>query len=204
VYTCSIVSVAYDLNTISSRLARLIDPGDPAEGRHAAVAAILREPAPGAGVELLLIKRAEHPSDPWSGHMALPGGRRDEGDTSLLATAVRETREEVGIDLEAQGALLGRLEPVQAYARGKRLALTVTPFVFALRVDRPLRFDETEVAEALWAPLSPLARGEAADTYAYDREGVVMQLPCLRVGDRVVWGLTYQMLQLFFAALRTS
>jgi 8-oxo-dGTP pyrophosphatase MutT (NUDIX family) len=40
--------------------------------------------------ELLLIRRAEHPSDPWSGHMALPGGRNDPQDTSLYETVVRE------------------------------------------------------------------------------------------------------------------
>ena len=198
------MSVAVDLATISSRLARLADPGDPAEGLHAAVAAIVREPAPGEEVELLLIKRAEHPSDPWSGHMALPGGRRDRGDASLLATAVRETREEVGIDLEARGALLGRLEAVEAVAGGRRVGLIITPFVFALHVDGPIAFDEREVAEAIWAPLGPLARGEAAGTYAYRHEGVVYDLPCLRVGERVVWGLTYRMLQLFFSAIRAD
>jgi 8-oxo-dGTP pyrophosphatase MutT (NUDIX family) len=196
------VSVALDLPTIATRLANLADSGDPADGRHAAVAAVLREPSPGAGVELLLIKRAEHPNDPWSGHMALPGGRRDEGDASLLATAIRETREEVGIDLEARGALLGRLGPVDAVARGRRVGLTITPFVFALRDDAPVAFDEREVAEALWAPLAPLARGEATGTFAYRHEGAVYDLPCLRVGERVVWGLTYQMLQLFFEAIR--
>jgi 8-oxo-dGTP pyrophosphatase MutT (NUDIX family) len=199
------VSIAFDLATVSSRLVRLADPADPAEmaaGQHAAVAAILREPGPGEGVELLLIKRAEHPSDPWSGHMALPGGRRDPDDGSLLATAIREAHEEIGIDLREQGALLGRLEPVEAVVRARRIGLTITPFVFALRVERPLRFDEHEVAEAVWAPLAPLALGEASGTFAYRHEGVLYDLPCLRVGERVVWGLTYQMLQLFFAALR--
>ncbi|HEU4405287.1 MAG TPA: CoA pyrophosphatase [Polyangiaceae bacterium] len=201
------MSVAFDLATISSRLSRLegrADPPAPFAGRHAAVAAVLREPAPGEGVELLLIKRAEHPDDPWSGHMALPGGRHDEGDGSLLATAVRETYEEVGIDLAAQGALLGRLESVEAVAKGRRVGLTITPFVFALRGEAPLRFDEREVAEAFWSPLAPLALGEAAGTYPYRHEGVVYDLPCLHVGERVVWGLTYRMLQLFFEALRAG
>ncbi len=206
-----LVSVPLDLATISSRLAHLIDPSDPADptdpaaGRHAAVAAVLREPAPGEAVELLLIKRAEHPSDPWSGHMALPGGRRDPGDASLVATAIRETNEEVGIDLSARGALIGRLEPVRAVARGRGIDLTITPFVFALREPGPLRFDESEVAEVVWAPLPPLALGESAGTYVYRHDdGVDYQLPCLRVGERVVWGLTYQMLQSFFGVLRAG
>ena len=63
-------------------------------------------------LELLLIKRARSERDPWSGHMALPGGRRDPDDTSLLDTAVRETREETGLDLAAGGVHLGRLEEV--------------------------------------------------------------------------------------------
>ncbi|NNL85157.1 MAG: NUDIX domain-containing protein, partial [Myxococcales bacterium] len=52
-----------------------------------------------AHTEVLFIERARHPDDPWSGHMALPGGRLDPVDASLRAAAERETREEVGVEL---------------------------------------------------------------------------------------------------------
>ena len=104
------------------------------EGPRAAVAAILRE-LPGAeGAELFFIRRAERADDPWSGHVAFPGGRRDAQDASLLATAIRETREEVGIELSVEH-LLARLPDIPAFARSKKGNLVVTPFVFALRAE---------------------------------------------------------------------
>lgn len=212
-----VVLRVYDLAAITSRLAgREAALDTPAQGKQAAVAAILRAPEgpSGAGLgragtqepaeaELLLIRRADHPGDPWSGHMALPGGRRDLEDANLLATAIRETREEVGIDLAAHGALLARLPDVPAVVRGRRVGMTITPFVFALRSTPELALNNHEVAEALWTPLGPLARGERTSTYAYRHEGDVLELPCLRVDDRVVWGLTYLMLKQLFELLHT-
>jgi 8-oxo-dGTP pyrophosphatase MutT (NUDIX family) len=173
----------------------------PASEKRAAVAAVVRERDPAVGAEVLFIRRAEKPRDPWSGHMAFPGGRRDPRDPDLLATALRETREEVGLDLSG-ARLLGRLDDVEAIARGVRVGLTITPLVFAIDGDPPLRPQPEEVAEALWAPLRPLATGEARTTYPWRLGPVPVPLPGYRVGDRVVWGLTYKMLELLFARLR--
>jgi len=206
----------YDLPSLAARLARLPRPatllalglsGRDAPGSsdepvaRASVAAVLRDPGAGRDAELLLIRRAERDGDPWSGHMAFPGGRRDAADPSLLATAVRETREEVGLDLEVHGALLAELPELHAIARGKRTGMLITPFVFALERDVALAYEEDEVAEALWAPFGPLARREAAGTIPYEVEGGTLHLPCLRVDGRVVWGLTYRMLEMLFEAL---
>lgn len=197
---------SYSLSLIVERLAdhRAASTSPGAEGGpQAAVALVLRAPSlEGGEAEVLLIRRAEHPDDPWSGHMAFPGGRRDPADASLERTAVREAFEEVGLALAAHARLIARLDDVPAIARGKRLGLSVTPFVFQLAdVDAPLRPND-EVAEALWVPVGPLARGEVAGTFTYDYEGQKLELPCLRVGERIVWGLTYHMLQSFFQALR--
>ncbi|MFT3769362.1 MAG: CoA pyrophosphatase [Minicystis sp.] len=195
----------YDLPSLAARLAQLPRPGMSADPvARAAVAAILRDPGGGRDAEILFIRRAERHGDPWSGHMAFPGGRRDEDDASILATAVRETREEVGLDLEGHGTLLAELPELHAIAHGKRAGLIITPFVFALESDAPLSFAHHEVAEALWTPFGPLARREHAGTMTWEMEGRSLELPCLNVDGRVVWGLTYRMLEMLFEALSAS
>ena len=164
-------------------------PGD--AGQYAAVAAVLRSGPTGA--EVLLIRRAEHEHDPWSGHMAFPGGRFDPSDADLLSTAVRETREEVGLDLAREARLLGPLDLLPAVARGRRMGLTIAPFVFELAEAPELRQNH-EVEEVLWAPLTALARGESRDTVSYVHEGQKLELPAWNVDGRLVWGLTYRML----------
>jgi 8-oxo-dGTP pyrophosphatase MutT (NUDIX family) len=170
----------------------------PGNGQRSAVAAVLRE-RPG-GVEVLLIRRAAREGDPWSGHMAFPGGRADPADGDLLETAARETHEEVGLDLRTHAELVGRLDDLEAVARGKRVGMTIAPFVFALTEEAPLVTNE-EVEETIWASLSPLARGENATTVDYEVDGQKLTLPAFDVHGRIVWGLTYRMLQALFAAL---
>jgi 8-oxo-dGTP pyrophosphatase MutT (NUDIX family) len=164
------------------------------------VAAILRDSP--RGTEVLLIERAPREGDPWSGHMALPGGRYSTADRDLCATAIREVREEVGIDLERHGRLIGRLPDLDAVARARRTGLVIAPFVFAIddeaHAHGALTVDPREVAEALWAPLVPLAQPEAVQTMRYEREGLSLDLPCWRVDGHVVWGLTYRMLESLF------
>lgn len=189
-----------DLLAIRRRLAEREPSLLPEAPRRAAVATILRAPDPSAEAEVLLIRRAEHPHDPWSGHMAFPGGRREPEDPSLLDTARRETLEEVGIDLQRHADLLGRLDDLPAVARGKPVGMVISPFVFELGTDTAI-VPNYEVAEALWAPLGSLARGEADTTRPYPYDGRHYHLPAFDVQGRVVWGLTYQMLQSFFLAL---
>lgn len=162
--------------------------------RRAAVAAVLRRPVSGAEAEVLFIKRAEHEGDPWSGHMAFPGGRQDPQDATALHTATRETREELGLDLEAHAELIGPLEPIEAVARGRRVGMCISPFVFQLDVTPSLEPNH-EVAEVLWAPLGPLLRGEHDTKKRYVFENRTLYLPGYDVNGRIVWGLTYQMLQ---------
>ena len=165
---------------------------DDASGLRAAVAAIVR---PGAsGEELLFIKRAEREGDPWSGHMAFPGGRREASDATLLDTAARETLEEVGLDLHALARPVARLPDVMPYSRMPH-PLTVTAFLFALERDATLALNE-EVAAAVWSPLDPILRGEGATTFRFVRDGVTFDLPAFDVEGGVVWGLTYRMIEL--------
>ena len=164
--------------------------------KSAAVAMLLRDTS--LGPEVLFIRRAESPRDPWSGHMAFPGGRQSEGDPTLLDTAIRETKEEVGLDLSLEADHIGQLDDLQAIARGQPQETVIRPFVFEVQGSSPLRVDEREVAEALWAPLLPLYRGEVDTVRPYQWHGTQIDFPAYDVSGRVVWGLTYQMLRSFF------
>jgi 8-oxo-dGTP pyrophosphatase MutT (NUDIX family) len=172
---------------------------DTSKGR-AAVAIIVRDST--HGPEILLIRRAERASDPWSGHMAFPGGREEPHDPDLLSTAVRETHEEVAIDLTEAGRLLGPLTVLPAVARGKSVGMTIAPFVFELTRDVELSYNVGEVSEALWVPVEPMMRGTLHTTIPYELAGQRLTLPAHDVQGRIVWGLTYRMLDNLFALLR--
>jgi 8-oxo-dGTP pyrophosphatase MutT (NUDIX family) len=172
---------------LRSREPRRAEPGS--YDVEAAVALMLRPAGP--GLEFLAIKRAEHDRDPWSGHMALPGGRREEGDESLWRTAVRETVEEIGVDLESVGRLLGQLDDV--YPRTRRIpAIAITPFVFAVGPEVEPR-TSSEVEYAVWVPLHVVldegARGTLIHEAAPDRE-----FETIEYGGHVIWGLTLRIL----------
>ncbi|MCG8557688.1 MAG: CoA pyrophosphatase [Proteobacteria bacterium] len=194
--------VALDLASIRRRLAsRKAVPARPATAQRAAVAAVLRSGASDA--EVLLIRRAEVSGDPWSGHMAFPGGRAEPEDASLIATATRETREEVGLALNRHAELLGWLDELPAVAGGRRTGMLITPYVFALDGQPNLQLGP-EVAEIVWAPLGPLAGGQADTTRSYRAGGRSVSLPAFAVQDHVVWGLTYRMLQSLLKLLQAT
>lgn len=187
-----------DLARIAEQLARHV-PDDPIEvgvTRRAGVAAILRF-APAA--EVLLMTRAERDGDRWSGHVSMPGGMQHEGE-ALLETAMRETREETGLDLAA-APRLGRLGATRAIAKGKILPMTITPFVFHLREDQPLVLNH-EAVDTFWFPLARAATGELDDRYEYKLGPIPWTLPCWRWEGRTVWGLTHKMLSDLIAVVR--
>lgn len=180
------------LATLSERLRTRPAPAshDATPAPRAAVALVLREGPP--GIELLLIKRADRDDDPWSGHVALPGGREEPTDASLQATAVRETREETGVDLERDGQILGALDALRPHARP--LAVHVQPFVAAIRHDRPLVLSD-EVAAAFWVPLATFAAPGAGTTSVVRVRDTEVRVPSFRHGDYVVWGLTERIIR---------
>src|SRR6186713_2279177 len=111
--------------------------------RRAAVALVLAPSSAGeATLSLLLVRRSEREGDPWSGHMALPGGHAHPEDADLLHTARRETLEEVGVDL-AGAELLGQLDDVSPMRSSD---MAVRPFVFWAPFQQPATLS-AEVAE---------------------------------------------------------
>jgi 8-oxo-dGTP pyrophosphatase MutT (NUDIX family) len=179
---------------------------DGAAGPVAAVALVLREaPAggPGGPLEALFIRRAEHPRDPWSGQIGLPGGRAEDHDEDAAATAVRETAEETGLDLRAHGEVLGALDELQAMARLRARDLVIKPFVFRLCAAVEARASD-EVADVHWLPLDPLLAPEARGLLDYDWQGTTVRFPCLRLHGVVIWGLTFRMIAGFAERLVES
>lgn len=159
--------------------------------RRAAVAMLLRWER--AAPDALLMRRVHREDDRWSGHVSFPGGMASDGDRDLLDTAIRETAEEVGVDLRASARLLGRCDDQIAIARGKVLPMAITPFVFVQVA--PLRLDLGPEAEsAVWLPLDRVASGELDTAYEYKLGPVPMRLPSWRYDGYTVWGLTHGML----------
>jgi 8-oxo-dGTP pyrophosphatase MutT (NUDIX family) len=171
------------------------DPDDPPvrEGEllQAAVSLIVRGRE---DLDVLLIKRARRKGDPWSGHMALPGGRRASEDASLLETAVRETLEETGVDLNRSGVHLGRLGGVAPQSIHLP-RLSIAPFVFGVPHDTPAHVASAEVDSVHWVPLTLLASPEVRGMLELRLPtGLVQKFPSLNVVGEVVWGLTYRIL----------
>ncbi|GAA5852103.1 hypothetical protein JCM9279_005058 [Rhodotorula babjevae] len=115
---------------------------------------------PTTAVEVLYIKRATRHTDTWSGHVAFPGGRQEPDDESAEFTALRETWEEVGLDLaEKDWISIGQLDDREiTTSLGKRLLMILSPFVFLHTSPYPPipELQESEVASAHWIPLDLL------------------------------------------------
>ena len=172
----------------------------PAGERRAAVAVILREQH--NGPEILFIRRAERNGDPWSGHMAFPGGHVDDTDASLEHTAMRETLEEIGLDLQLHGRLIGRVVHQDASPPSRPNGMLVAPFVFELHSTPSLRMSD-EVADVVWTPLVPMVLGEQHTRQARQGRIGYGEFPGYVIsGEHFVWGLTYRMLQTFFEVVQ--
>jgi 8-oxo-dGTP pyrophosphatase MutT (NUDIX family) len=154
-------------------------------------------------LHLLLIKRAEHPEDPWSGHMALPGGRRDESDIDDLTTAYRETLEEVGLNLAKDGEYLGALDHLRASARGRPVDMVISPFVFYLKT-LTLIVPNSEVVSTHWVAIRSLLDGRTNIEHVVKHPEGTFTVPAWGVEGNPVWGLTYRMIRNFFDLMSQS
>jgi len=158
---------------------------------EAAVALVLLPSA--EGLETLFIKRATREGDPWSGQIALPGGRRNPDEESLKLTAIRETLEEIGLDLSVEGELLGELSELRP--RTPLLPpIIVRPYVFAV-ANRPTLVLSHEVADAFWVSLSDLFDPERRKEVDIHFSNFHMRRPAIGVGEHVIWGMTEHILR---------
>lgn len=157
--------------------------------RFASVAVIVRDRQLPS---VLLIRRAERLGDPWSGQVAFPGGKMQEGDKSARETAIRETMEEVGIDLRRSAEFLGYGGVATTHNR----TMDVVPSFFELKESVEVK-PNGEVASFRWVELEQLLIPSSRSIFDLNRDGKVMGMPAYSVGDYTVWGLTYRILNSF-------
>jgi 8-oxo-dGTP pyrophosphatase MutT (NUDIX family) len=162
-----------------------VEPVVPEE-RMASVAIILRKKR---ALDTLMIKRAERSGDPWSGQIAFPGGRREPGDSSLMETAIRETREETGIDLKSKGALLGYFGTFRTHTG----TMLVAPCVFLLHGAVRVRTN-AEVASFRWVPINAFSGDASRSEFLLERGDFRQSFPAYKYDDYVIWGLTHRII----------
>lgn len=192
---------------VLSEVVRALRENEPASStipentRRAGVALILK--VHGEELNVLLIQRAVRENDPWSGHIAFPGGHHEESDADLFDTVIRETQEEVGITL-SPADYVSQLPFEKPYTSDQRSDLLVRPLVFVLR-HMPELILNYEVSEVIWVPLERLNSGELLTHETVHFNNNEYQLPGFRLNDKqFVWGLTYRILQRFFSIIARS
>jgi len=161
---------------------RLRPPRELLSHRSSAAVMLILQPSNG-DLRILFVRRREDPKDPWSGQVALPGGRRIPSDRSIIETAVRETFEEVGILLEPEQTVLGALPDVRPLRYPDML---ITPFVALMKEDRPIRLSP-ELSGYFWAPIRSLKEDEVKVSL---QNGETKIVRAYVYRNHVIWGLT--------------
>ena len=135
-------------------------------------------------MKVLMFKRAKRRSDPWSGHIAFPGGKIDRGDPNPKAAAERETAEEVGLHLTAEDVtFFGRLDDQQTPW------LTISAFVYGLP-NQPKTTINEEVERPFWLPFEDLCKAENRTTLNFKRGKIKGRYSAVRVNNQTIWGIS--------------
>lgn len=161
------------------------------KARVASVAVILRD---GDDPRTLVIRRAEREEDPWSGHIAFPGGKWQKCDRSAKDTAAREVREETGIDLKKSARFLGYFGTFRTHTQ----SIEVIPSVYLLLDDRVDLCPNCEVSSYRWVALNILADPLSQSVQVVRRGATTLETPALVIGDYLIWGLTYRIISALF------
>jgi len=165
---------------------------------NAAVSIVLRNPE---NPEFLLMQRAKHPNDPWSGQMAFPGGKFETKDGSYKQTAIRETQEEVGLELR-EDEFIGQLDDVYGVKANGELSVHVACFVFLLERDVNLNANH-EVADMVWLPFSFLEDPLNFYEHAHPHD-LSLKMPAILIDqpkEQILWGLSLRMLLTLYRVL---
>jgi 8-oxo-dGTP diphosphatase len=174
------------------KLSKMLKPISERQDADAAVALLLK--SVDRVLKVLFVKRVENPADPWSGQMALPGGKRDAKDQNLKQTIIRETLEETNIKLLDRCRFLGVIEPLRSTRRPE---MKVLPFVVILEHEPSIKLNE-ELEGFVWVSLEELVQHKGTVKFSFG------EFPTYIVGNTIIWGLTYRILEKFVHILDYS
>jgi 8-oxo-dGTP diphosphatase len=174
------MAITKNIKTLSEQLR----PVAQTEDADAAVALLLKPM--NDDFDILVVKRVNSPRDPWSGQMALPGGKRESKDVDLRHTVIRETLEETGINLEDRCRFLGTLK---TQCSNHKPEMNIIPFVILLEHDPTIRLNEKELEKFTWIPLKELAKHRETARFSFGES------PAYVIDDYVIWGLTYRIIE---------
>lgn len=145
-------------------------------------------------LNILMIKRAINEKDIWSGHMAFPGGKKDNVDVDDKGTAIRETLEEIGLNLEECGKYIGRLNQLRVQKSGIQLDFAISPFVFFLSEDEDLKLDKSEVERVHWIPFEHINESKNLKEFDFVFGDKKVSLPAVEFEGEKIWGISYLIL----------
>ena len=174
------MAITRSIKTLSEQLR----PVAQTEDADAAVALLLKPMNDDS--EVLVVKRVNSPRDPWSGQMALPGGKREPKDADLRNTVIRETLEETSINLEDRCRFLGTL---RIQCSNRKPEMNILPFVILLEHDPTITLNEKELEKFAWIPLKELAKHRGTARFSFGES------PAYVIDDYVIWGLTYRIIE---------
>ena len=166
------------------KLRNKLKPDSCEEGANAAVALIVR--LSHGRAHILFVKRAQNPRDLWSGQIALPGGKQDSSDHSMKETVLRETMEEIGIDLLSHGRFLGVMSLFQS---NRRPEVSVLPFVVLIDGNLSIKLNRKELEEYMWISVKDLIQNRSITRFE------LRDFPAYVIGKTVIWGLTYRIVE---------
>lgn len=172
------------------KLSTVLRPVTDEQDANTAVAIILKES--GNDFEILLVRRTHNPKDPWSGQMALPGGKREAKDDDLKDTVIRETFEETGIELR-DSRFLGVTSALKIESKSN---LRILPFVTVLKREQEIKLCCSELETYVWMTVEKIVQSRGRI------EIMQGEVSAFILEKGIVWGITYQILNDFFDAIR--
>ena len=174
----------FELTFSIEKLSKTLRAASDEQSANASVALLLK--LDGERLHALFVRRVQNSRDPWSGQIALPGGKREAKDRNLQETVIRETFEETNINLLHHCRFLGTMSVFQSKPRPE---IKVLPYVVFIEDDPSIRLNKKELEEYFWISIEELVRSRTTVKFRFGK------FPAFNVGNVIIWGLTYRILE---------